>query len=294
MEKEGLWTTVVGSWPLSNTEDNMKRIFEDLINIGIDYPCYPQLVPMISQFLSPLAEIVPELEEIDNRFYLSNDFKVPQKLITLKYGKFIKDFFINHPHLLDCIKGTKACLTGPLTLATEIVLKGEIAKGIKPRIFTEPRAIMIDSVVEKFAELMKQIGKAYNDMGIEIISMDEPILGFLVGRKVLFHSKDFILRILNKSISEITSLSSIHVCGIISPYLRDLLLQSNAKILDHEFSTNEQNFEVFQKTHFQGTDKYLALGTVESKFVKSNNKNINDYVESVEYLKNYNMVRKIW
>jgi len=42
MEKEGLFTTVVGSFPLEDTEENMKRAFEDEINIGIDYPCYPQ------------------------------------------------------------------------------------------------------------------------------------------------------------------------------------------------------------------------------------------------------------
>ena len=42
MEKEGLFTTVVGSLPLENTEENMARGFEDQINIGIDFPCYSQ------------------------------------------------------------------------------------------------------------------------------------------------------------------------------------------------------------------------------------------------------------
>ena len=37
MEKEGLFTTVVGSFPLEDTTGNMKRAFEDQIKLGIDY-----------------------------------------------------------------------------------------------------------------------------------------------------------------------------------------------------------------------------------------------------------------
>ncbi|MFX1523403.1 MAG: hypothetical protein ACFFCC_07865, partial [Promethearchaeota archaeon] len=258
MDKEGLFTTVVGSWPLSNNTKNMVRIFNELIEIGIDYPCYPQLISMIDQFLSPLSDNIDQLEEIDAAFYLSDDFKIPKEPIALKYGRFIKNFFNERKHLFGKIKGTKACLTGPLTLASEIILTGDLAKGIKAKVFSEPRAIMLDWAVEKLADVMKSVGKAYNDMGIDIISMDEPLLGILVGRKPLFHSEEFLLEILNKSISGIDKLSSIHVCGRISPKLRDILLESEVKILDHEFTTNEENFNIFQKQHFQNSDKYLA------------------------------------
>ncbi len=167
------------------------------------------------------------------------------------------------------------------------MLKGEIAQGVKPKVFSEPRAIMVDWIVEKLAEVMKQVGKAYNDMGIDIISMDEPLLGVLVGRKPIFHSEDFIIEILNKSISEIKGLSSIHVCGRISPKLRDILLQTNVKILDHEFTTNAENFNIFQKEQFDNTDKFLALGTVKSKFVPENRNDINDYIEKIDFLETY-------
>ena len=287
MDKEGLFTTLVGSWPLSNRPENMIKVFSDLIEVGIDFPCYPQLLSMISQFLSPLAKSVDQLDEENERFYLSNDFKIPKNPITLEYGEFINKFFNERRSLLERIKGTKACLTGPLTLASEIILKGEVAQGIKPIVFSEPRAIMVDWIVEKLAEIMKQVGKAYNGMGIDIISMDEPLLGVLVGRKPLFHSEDFIIEILNKSISEIKGLSSIHVCGRISPKLRDILLQTDVKILDHEFTTNEENFTIFQKEHFEDTDKFLALGTVKSKFMPENGNFINDYVEKIGFLEIY-------
>lgn len=288
MDKEdGLFTTVVGSWPLSNTYENMLKVFTDLIQIGIDFPCYPQLLSMTYQFLSPLSEIIPQLKEIDGRFHLYEEFEIPKQPIALEYGEFIVNFFNEHPHLRESIKGTKACLTGPFTLTFETILKNDLAKGIKPVIFEEPRAVMLDWIIDKFAEVLKQIGTAYNDMGINIISMDEPILGLLVGRKILFHSEDFIINTINKAISGIKGLSSVHVCGRISPYLRDLLLKTDVKILDHEFSTNDQNFKVFEKKHFQGTDKFLALGTVQSKFMPSDSKKINDYVEDTAFLKKY-------
>ncbi|HEC38515.1 MAG TPA: hypothetical protein ENI29_09785 [bacterium] len=286
MDKEGLFTTVVGSWPLSNTPENMVKAFKDQVRI-IDYPCYPQLVDMNYQFLSPLSKKVAQLEEINKKFYLDGDFDIPKQPIALGFGEFITNFFNDHPDLRDTIKGTKACLTGPFTLTFETILKNDLAKGIKPMIFDEPRAVMVDWIVDKFAEIIKQIGVAYNDMGIDIISCDEPILGLLVGKKILFHTEDFIIDIINKAISGIKGLSSIHVCGRISPFLRDLLLKTNVKILDHEFSTNEHNFNIFEKKHFQGNDKFLAMGTVESKFVPSSDKTINDYIEDIEFLKKY-------
>lgn len=287
MVKEGLFTTVVGSFPLENTRENMIKAFEDQINIGIDYPCYPQLVSMINQFLSPLSKLIGELKEKENKFYLSNDFEILDKNVALEYGEFIINFLNEHPNLKGLIKGTKACLTGPFTLASEILLEGEVAKGISPRIFNEPRAIMVDWIIDKLAAIMKQIGKAYSDMGINIISMDEPILGLLVGRKVLFHTEDFIVDTLNKALSGIKDLASVHVCGRISPKLRDLLLQTDVKIMDHEFRTNEGNFKIFEKRHFENTDKYLAIGTVQTKVAPMKDWEIEDYVENIEFLKKY-------
>jgi len=287
MDKEDPPTTVVGSWPLNNTHSNMVRIFTDLIQLGIDYPCYPQLLDMNYQFLSPLSKLVQKLEEIDKKFYLHGDFEVPKQPIALEYGEFIINFLNDYPELRKSIKGTKACLTGPFTLTFDTILKNDLAKGIKPIIFEEPHAVMVDWIVDKFAEILRKMGSAYNDMGIDIISCDEPILGLLVGRKILFHSEDFIIDTINKATSGIKGLSSIHVCGRISPNLRDLLLKTNVKILDHEFSTNEQNFKVFEKKHLEETDKLLAMGTVESKFVPNKEKSIDDYVENVDFLKKY-------
>jgi methionine synthase II (cobalamin-independent) len=162
-----------------------------------------------------------------------------------------------------------------------------LAKGVEPKIFKEPRAIMVESLVEKFAEIMKRLGKAYNDMGIDIISMDEPTLGLVVGRKPHFHNEEFIIEMLNKAISGIKGMSSIHICGRISPALRDIILQTDVKIMDHEFRTSEGNFKTFEKSHFENTDKYLAMGTVETKVVPIKDGKLSDYVEDINFLKNW-------
>ena len=288
MKKEGLFTTCVGSMPISNTEENMNRAFKDLIEIGIDFPCYPQLEAMNSQFLSPLSKIIEPLEETEPEvFYLGDDFKIPDKPVALEYGEFMVNYLKEHPDLKDRIKGTKACLTGPFTLASEVFLREELSKGIDLKIFNEHRAIMLSWIVDKFAEIMKEIGRAYNDMGINIISMDEPILGLLVGRKIFFHTEDFIIKTLNKALSGIKTMPSIHVCGRISPYLRDILLQTDVKIMDHEFRTSEVNFKVFEKKHLEDNDKYLAMGTVQTNLSPKKGAGIDDYVEKVDFLKNY-------
>ncbi len=281
LKDNGLYSTVVGSFPLENTDENLARTINDQINIGIDYVCYGQLIDMISQFLSPLSKEIPELVQENNNFYLFNDFEIPTRPVALQYGKFLVNFMNTHPNLEKKIKGLKACLTGPFTLASEIILKETLAKGIKPIIFNEPKAIMVDWIVDKFAEIMKQIGKAYSDMGINLISMDEPILSLLIGKRVMFHSEDFIIKTLNKAISGIKELSSVHVCGQISPKLRDILLQTEVNVLDHEFQTNPKNYDIFQKEHFMQEDKFLAFGAVKTKLQPIQNGKIEDYVEKV-------------
>jgi len=108
MDKDdGLFTTVVGSWPLSNNHENMLRVFKDLIQIGVDYPCYPQLLDMNYQFLSPLSQRVPQLDEINDKFYLIDDFELPKQSFALEYGKFIENFLNDNPNLKTTISSVE-------------------------------------------------------------------------------------------------------------------------------------------------------------------------------------------
>ncbi|TXT58246.1 MAG: putative methylcobalamin:homocysteine methyltransferase [Promethearchaeota archaeon] len=286
VDLEGLATTVVGSFPLSNTNSNMQKAFIDQIDIGIDFPCYPQLLSMTDEFLIPLSEKSSNLVREGHKFFLEDDLSLPEEEpIALEYGELVLEFLEKYPDYKKQIKGVKACLTGPFTLASEINLRGEISKGIAPRFFREPKAIMLKKLVEQLARIMKNIAGRYNEMGFDIISMDEPILSLLIGRKTAFFDEKFYIQILNEAISKIEGISSIHVCGRISPNLRDLLLKTNVNILDHEFQTSKSNFDIFKREHFTEPDRFLAMGTLATNFNKREGASINAYVESISSLK---------
>ncbi|MBD3352622.1 MAG: hypothetical protein GF364_14135 [Candidatus Lokiarchaeota archaeon] len=73
MNKLSWVSTVVGSFPLENTNENMENAFKMQIEAGIDYPCYPQLISMIDQFLEPLSEIPDSgLVQKDGKYYLED------------------------------------------------------------------------------------------------------------------------------------------------------------------------------------------------------------------------------
>ncbi len=282
-----LASTVVGSFPLTNTPENMAKAFQGQIEAGITHPCYPQLVSMTGQFLEPLRMLTGALELRGKEYYLLKDFDLPANPIALEYGKFVVDFLAKNPDLAKRIQGTKACLTGPFTLSGDVLLEESgLGQGVKKQIFTEPRAIMVDWMVAKFASLLQGIAKAYSDMGFQIISMDEPTLSLMVGRKTyIFHKHDFILEQLNKAMAGIKGWPSVHVCGRLAPLLRDLLLESRAKILDHEFVSWEQNWEIYTRQDLEKHDKFVAVGVVSSKVNADPGKTKPvDYVESVGFI----------
>lgn len=287
MEKLSWVSTVVGSFPKENNPYNMEAAFKEQIDAGIDYPCYPQLVSMIDQFLDPLSSDPNSgLVKKEGKFYLEKDLKVPHKPIALEYGKFVIDYFKKFPEDKKKIKGWKACLTGPFTLAGEIHIPEQMLEGQKVMVYAEPRAIMVGKIVVKLAEMMAMIAKEYDAMGASIISMDEPTLALIVGkRKTFFHSEDFIINTLNQAIAPISRYSSIHICGNVAPKLRDILLQSKVKIMDHEFA-NGSNEGIFERSMFSQSNKSLAYGVLVSNVQETPNGKLDDYAESPEMIKN--------
>ncbi|MCP4760730.1 MAG: hypothetical protein GY870_03040 [archaeon] len=286
MDKLSWVSTVVGSFPKKNTPENMKAIFLNQINSGIDYPCYPQLISMIDQFLDPLCEIDSGLVKKDGKYYLESELKIPNEPLALEYGHFVQNFFKNNPDMKNKVKGWKACLTGPFTLAGEIITTPEMIGGKRPIVYKEPRVIMNPEIVKKLADFMASIAAEYTKMGADIISMDEPTLSLMIGRrKIFFFKADEIIEILNKAIAPIKKSSSIHICGNISPNLRDILLNSNVNIMDHEFA-NDSNNGIFEKKMFEREDKSLAYGVLISNVQPIEGGKVEDYVETPQIIEN--------
>lgn len=286
MTKISWATTVVGSFPRENTDANMNKAFQDQIDAGIDYPCYPQLVSMIDQFLGPLAEIPDSgLVKKGDKYWLESELKVPEEPVATEYGQFVLDFLERNPDAKSKIKGWKACLTGPFTLAGEIMVPKEMIGDTRVMVYQEPRAIMNGNLVAQLAKLMAKIANAYNDMGADIISMDEPTLGLIVGRRrAFFHKDDEIIATLNEAIRPITGASSVHVCGNVSPKLREILLSTNVTILDHEFA-NGNNEGLFNRNMFERTDKSLAYGVLKTNVQEKEGGTLETYVEDTSTIK---------
>ncbi|MHA1611100.1 MAG: hypothetical protein ACTSVZ_00735 [Promethearchaeota archaeon] len=292
MEKISWATTVVGSFPYENTKENMEQAFWDQINAGVDYPCYPQLVSMMDQFLDPAIEAKSGITLKGKKYYLEGEFTVPSEPIALEYGQFVLEFFEKYPEAKTRVKGWKACLTGPFTLAAEIIIPPEKAGGKRPILFEEPRAIMNAEICHQIATMMANVAKEYVKMGASIISMDEPSLGLIIGkRKIFFHPEETYVEILNKAIAPIMAQnssqhspqSSIHVCGRISPRLRDVLLMTNVNIVDHEFQSTD-NEGLYERKHLESNNKVLAYGILESSVAYQTEGNLASYVESTSKL----------
>lgn len=286
MKKLSWVSTVVGSFPRENTPENMEAAFQDQVDAGVDFPCYPQLGSMIGQFLDPLAQDPSSgLVKKNGDYYLERDLNIPKEAFALEYGAFVLGYFKKHPEASSRVRGWKACLTGPFTLAAEIHIPDRMLDGQKAVLFSGPRAIMNGGIVEQLADMMAGIAREYNSMGASIISMDEPTLALLIGsRKTFFHSEEFIVHTINRAIAPVTNYSSIHICGNLAPKLRDILLKSDVRILDHEFS-NGSNSGIFDRSMFDGTDKTLAYGALTSKLDKIPGGTLEDYVEDVETIK---------
>ena len=109
MKKISWATTVVGSFPYENTKENMEQAFWDQIQAGVDYPCYPQLISMMDQFLEPAIEAESGIVKKGKQYYLDGDFKVPSRPIALEYGHFVLDFLEKYPEVKSKIKGEKQC-----------------------------------------------------------------------------------------------------------------------------------------------------------------------------------------
>ncbi|TFH29889.1 MAG: hypothetical protein E4G98_03070 [Promethearchaeota archaeon] len=320
MNKISWATTVVGSFPYENTKKNMEQAFWDQIHAGVDYPCYPQLVSMMDQFFDPAIEANCGIIKKGKKYYLEGDFTVPPKPIALEYGQFVLDFFEKYPEAKFCIKGWKACLTGPFTLAGEIIIPPEKANGKRTILYEEPRAIMNAEICSQLATMMADVAREYVNMGASIISMDEPSLGLIIGaRKTFFHPEETFVEILNQALAPITAQStsqsssqssaqsssqsssqssphssphsspqssphsspqsSIHVCGRISPRLRDVLLHTNVNIVDHEFQKAD-NEGLYTRDHLESHNKVLAYGILERSVAYQANGSLESYVET--------------
>ncbi len=254
-----VYTTHVGSFPLDYSVDNVLRILDDLKNIGIDYPPYPQLRDFTKMFLEILVE-TGSLTKYNNVFIATDRREMPKEFKVVEAEVAIEFYREN-----NLFKGLRAPVTGPFTLASKIFVdKAPRSRDLGSSILTN-KGYTLEFLVDFVKEVVNYMAR----LGYGLIVIDEPILSVIVGRKRILYGyrvSDFVEafdRIFKGIASSVWT--GVHVCGRIPPLVKEILLEtSSVKILDHEFKENPRNFEAYSMRELDRYDKYLAVGVVSN------------------------------
>jgi len=260
-----LATEDVGSLPVLDDFDesraNFNRTVVDKVSIGLDYPCCPQLTGTSSkpmnmglQFLLPLSKLNLGIGvKGEDVHILSDEVKETSVLIGTERAEYYLRF-LREQGLISKVKGAKACVTGPFTLASYIDRKNLMTCGAsKPNIVTA------------LAKILSRSCRRLGDLGFDLVNIDEPFLSVMLGRTVLFkYDQKFVVETLNMLIKEASCLSAIHVCGRITPLVKAVLLESEADIVDHEFAGSPSNLTAYSREELEKAGKFLAYGCVSS------------------------------
>lgn len=264
----GIYTSCVGSFPLNFSVESVKRILADLYEIGLDYPCYPQLRDFISMFLDHFVA-QGFLKKTGLNYTLSvEDFREVKSLeipVPLEAKWFIE--FVEKLGYVDYFRGLRAPITGPFTLSSRIYPVGTLGS-------LDKTMMKNFSFVESLASALSRLIHQLEGLGYTLIVVDEPILSVVYGARgsILGYSDEDVLKILSM-LKPRRAMFGIHVCGRISPSLFRLLLNSKASLLDHEFKSSPRNFESITVEGLKECGKLISVGCVSSK---------NIAVESVE------------
>ncbi|MFQ6089341.1 MAG: hypothetical protein ACE5K0_10630 [Candidatus Methanofastidiosia archaeon] len=274
---EPLSTTVVGSFPIRienfaderEVFDGMRRSIELQIDAGVDFPCYGQLEDMNLMFLNHMDSIVIR----ENTAYIEDELKISKTIPALDYLSFAKEQIESS----EC-RGIKMPLTGPITLAS-VTKVGDC------------KAINFQDFILEFAKVLSEIARTY-DRGAGIVTIDEPSLSYAtylgIDREILLEALERVLAPLRNSTS------SIHVCGKLNPEVVDILLQTRADFLDHEFFGIPENLDHYSKRVLEEYEKKLGLGSVQTNIepellleIQKGKRNWKTIIETKKAIKNF-------
>jgi methionine synthase II (cobalamin-independent) len=217
---------------------------------------------------------VKELEEQgcgvtirDGEVWLTSELKPPTLPVAMK------DFLWSLNHIRKTkarVDGIKVAVTGPLTLATTT------------KVTESKTALEYPDLILSFADVVKGIVRYFCEENAAIITIDEPTLPCALWMGL---SNDLIIKSIDKTLEPVKrQIKSIHVCGKINEQISQLLLQTDASVLCHEFKAFPPNLNFYKKSDLEKYDKMLGLGCVQTK-------PINDKlpVETVEEVKNFTL-----
>ena len=265
MKVPQLATNLIGSFPLTDNAANFKKAIDDQFNAGLDYVSYPQLADMNEMFLDPTVDGHSFRRE-GKKFVANEDF---EPRVTKEVRRWVEDA---HDILRrkNRFVPLRACVTGPFTLASAVSVEG-LPQRPFPLGYVE---MLVEQpwLLERLTRYVRKIASAYSELS-EMVSIDEPFLSVLVGRRKNLlelrtsknEASEIILEALDEAAGGIRTVASTHVCGTISPQLAELLLETDFQVLSHEFSNIERNYESYPPEELEGYSKILSVGVVSTK-----------------------------
>ncbi|RLE54138.1 MAG: hypothetical protein DRJ26_02250 [Candidatus Methanomethylicota archaeon] len=241
-------TTTIGSFPLEPSKTNFRRALIDQIEAGVDYPALPQLDDFCLIYLREFAAQNCGIEIIGDVPWITSSLKTP---IARSLIEQIEDA-IKIMSNIGKSSGLKVQVTGALTLAS-------VTKVTEKRV-----ALSYPSIVEEFIEAITGIVKQLSSFTeVKVVFVDEPSLSYA---SWLGLSEDLLIKAISRPLKVAESkgkLTGVHVCGDVRG-LTQILLQTSARILHHEFKGFPKNLTAYSKTALEAYDKMLGLGCVQT------------------------------
>lgn len=245
--KQGMFTTVLGSYPLSYNElgkDAIIRSVSDQIDAGIQ---------LVSDGQTRYDMVEYFARAIEGYCHAAKSF------INGKIGRGSPEIFLED---LEIAKGmaphVKGIITGPVTLVFSSEIKGYY-KGYRDE------AVYLDT-----AEALLGIAQALEENGAQWVQIDEPYLSVGAPMGIARKAVESIALRLKVPVA-------LHVCGRVTKIFKELLQWEGIRMLSHAFM-GDDNMEILSLKELRSSGKMLGLGCIDTKSTKI------EEVEDVEKL----------
>jgi len=250
-------TSHVGSFPLSFSVDNVRRVLVDLSRVGLDAPPYPQLRSFIDIYLRPLELLGIVYSRRGVFFSSEKSFEASPPIVAIDDAE--KAVEIVRSEGLG-FKWLRAPVTGVFTLSSRIYLSEDVSKGLQSTVLARK-----DIVKGFFKDFVASVAKRLQFVGYNIVFFDEPVLTFFIGRRILFGwLEDEIIDVLSHVAKSASPAEiGIHICGQLNPRILEIVSRvDRIRYLSLEFFATPQNIELINKSMLEKYDKIVSPGIV--------------------------------
>lgn len=247
----------VGSFPFKPHPDSIDLVIHGYLSAGVDAPSYPQLRDFVETFLEPLVK--EGLLDYTGGMYRFKDANLVENARWLRAEPWESKLF--NEKAKGVFRYTRAPITGAFTLASNIIINFSSES-------YAATALANKRIVEVLMDYVRNTIKYFENLGYNIVFIDEPVLSVIVGGKriLLGYTREDIINYLNYVFSGVKVERGLHVCGRISRLLFETLTSiENLDVVNFEFHGSRDNLKVINRELLESYSKKLSPGIASSK-----------------------------